>query len=411
MSRPNHELSEIIALYGTDFEQKHAPTHQQRSVLAKLSECRTSPLGGHVDACDACGTIRISYNSCRNRHCPKCQATSRERWIEARENDLLDVSYFHVVFTLPEELNPLFLLRSKAMYNILFEAVKLTLELFAGNPNYLGAQSGHIAVLHTWGQNISFHPHLHFIVPAGGVTQQGKWKPLAKAAKADPCSVKTESRNTRYATYLYPVKALSKEYSKIFLRLLKANVDIEPEHQPDKQLLRKLTDHKWVVYAKQPFFGPKQVIEYLGRYTHKVAISNHRIKSIDDGQVTFTWKDYRHGDVQKEMTIQATEFLRRFCQHILPFRFVKIRHYGILSSRNKVKLRDVQFTMGIVVKKKPKPSWQEVCKQKLNFDPELCPNCKVGHFHTVSSWSARAPPPADAVHRAAINAAARKISS
>ena len=398
MSRPSHDLSEIIALYGTDFEQKHAPTDQQRSVLAKLSECRTSPLGGHVDACDACGTIRISYNSCRNRHCPKCQATSRERWIEAREDDLLDVSYFHVVFTLPEELNALFLLRSKTMYNILFEAVKLTLEMFAANPNYLGAQGGHIAVLHTWGQNIGYHPHLHCIVPAGGATQQGKWKSLAKAAKV------------KFATYLYPVKALSKEYSKIFMQLLKASVDIEPEHQPDKQLLKKINDHKWVVYAKQPFFGPKQVIEYLGRYTHKVAISNHRIKSVDNGQVTFSWKDYRHGDVQKEMTLQATEFLRRFCQHVLPFRFVKIRHYGILSSRNKEKLRDVQFGMGIVVEKKPKPTWQEVCKQKLNFDPELCPHCKVGHLHTVSSWNARAPPPADAVHRAAINAAAQKIS-
>jgi len=398
MSRPNHELSEIIALYGADFEQKHAPTQQQRSVLAKLVECRTSPLGGHVDACDGCGTIRISYNSCGNRHCPKCQATNRERWIEAREDDLLDVSYFHVVFTLPEELNALFLLRSKTLYNILFEAVKLTLELFAGNPKYLEAQGGHIAVLHTWGQNISFHPHLHCIVPAGGATQQGKWKPLSKAAKV------------KYATYLYPVKAMSKEYSKIFMQLLKANVDIEPEHQPNKKLRQKLHDHKWVVYAKQPFFGAKQVIEYLGRYTHKVAISNHRIKSVDNGQVTFSWKDYRQGDVQKEMTLQATEFLRRFCQHILPFRFVKIRHYGILSSRNKVKLRDVQFTMGIVVEKKPKPTWQEVCKQKLNFDPELCPHCKVGHFRTVSSWNARAPPPIDAVHRADINAAAQKIS-
>ena len=398
MSRPNHELSEIIALYGADFEQKHAPTDQQRSVLSKLSECRTSPLGGHVDACDGCGTIRISYNSCRNRHCPKCQATSRERWIEAREDDLLDVSYFHVVFTLPEELNPLFLLRSKTLYNILFEAVKLTLEMFAGNPKYLGAQGGHIAVLHTWGQNISFHPHLHCIVPAGGATRQGNWKPLAKAAKQ------------KYATYLYPVKALSKAYSKIFMHLLNACEDIEPDHQPDKLLLRKLNDHKWVVYAKQPFFGTKQVIEYLGRYTHKVAISNHRIKSVDNGQVTFGWKDYRHGDVQKQMTLEATEFLRRFCQHILPFRFVKIRHYGILSSRNKLKLRDVQFGMGIVVEKKPKPTWQEVCKQKLNFDPELCPHCKVGHFQTVSTWSARAPPPADAVHRAAINAAAQKIS-
>ncbi|MDP3445798.1 MAG: transposase, partial [Ignavibacteria bacterium] len=233
---------------------------------------------------------------------------------------------------------------------------------------------------------------------AGGATQQGNWKPLAKAAMV------------KYATYLYPVKALSKEYSKIFMQLLKASQEIEPEHQPEKELIRKLNAHKWVVYAKQPFFGPKQVIEYLGRYTHKVAISNHRIKSVEDGLVTFSWKDYRHGDVQKLMTLEAPEFLRRFCLHVLPFRFVKIRHYGILSSRNKLKLRDVQFGMGIVVEKKPKPTWQQVCRQKLNFDPELCPHCKAGHFHTVSSWRARAPPPADAVHRAAINATASRMS-
>jgi hypothetical protein len=399
MSRPSHDLSEIITLYVADFEQKHSPTEQQRKVLSQLSQCRTSVLGGHLDACDSCGTMRISYNSCRNRHCSKCQATNRERWIEAREDDLLKVSYFHVVFTLPEELNPLFLFRSKTMYNILFEAVKLTLETFAADPKYLGAQSGHIAVLHTWGQNLSFHPHLHCIVPAGGATQQGKWKALVKTAK------------DKQATYLYPVKALSKVYSGIFMRLLKTSLEIEAEHQPDKALLKKLYAHKWVVYAKQPFYGPKQVIEYLGRYTHKVAISNHRIKSIDNAQVTFSWKDYRQGDVQKEMTLQATEFLRRFCQHILPYQFVKIRHYGILSSRNKVKLRDIQFSMGIVVEKKSKPSWQEVCKQKLNFDPELCPHCKEGHFHTVSSWSARAPPALSADYRAAVFAATKNLSA
>ncbi len=383
MSHPRYELAEIIERYGSGFAQKHHPTEQQRSILHKLGECRTSVLGGHIDACDGCGVVRISYNSCRNRHCPKCQTTSRERWIEAREDDLLDVSYFHVVFTLPQELNPLFLFRSKEMYNTLFEAVKLTLEAFAADPKHLGAQGGHIAVLHTWGQNLSFHPHLHCIVPAGGATRTGKWRSLKKA------------EGEKYATYLYPVKALSKTFRGNFLRLLKINPKIAPEQQPDKELLKKLYAMKWVVYSKQPFYGASQVIEYLGRYTHKVAISNHRIKSIDNGLVTFSWKDYRHGDTQKEMTLEADEFLRRFCQHVLPFRFVKIRHYGILSSRNKDKLRDVQFLMGIVVEKKSKAPWQEVCKQKLDFDPELCPHCKQGRFVTISSWTARAPPTAN----------------
>jgi hypothetical protein len=263
------------------------------------------------------------------------------------------------------------------MYNILFEAVNKTLETFASDPKHLGAQGGHISVLHTWGQNLSFHPHIHCIVPAGGITQNGKWKMVKKGKGYQ-------------SKYLYPVKAMSKVFRGIFLRLIQDEQELGS--QVDKSLLRKLYQNEWVVYAKQPFYGPKQVIDYLGRYTHKVAISNHRIISIEDGKVSFLWRDYRKGYQQKEMTLEATEFLRRFCQHILPYRFTKIRHYGILSNRNKNKLREIQFLMGIIVDKKEKKSWQEISKEKLKFDPVACPHCGVGHFVTISSWNGRAPP-------------------
>lgn len=190
--------------------------------------------------------------------------------------------------------------------------------------------------------------------------------------------------------YLYPVKALSKVFRAIFLRLIQDEQELSS--QVDKSLLRKLYQNEWVVYAKQPFYGPKQVIDYLGRYTHKAAISNHRITSIEDGKVSFLWRDYRKGYQQKEMTLEATEFLRRFCQHILPYRFTKIRHYGILSNRNKNKLREIQFLMGIIVDKKEKKSWQEISKEKLKFEPVAYPHCGVGHFVTISSWNGRAPP-------------------
>lgn len=377
MSRSKYELAEIISLYGTDFKQQFEPTFQEWKVLESIKSCRTSQLGGHIDSCTTCGTIRISYNSCRDRHCPKCQSTKRERWIEAREEDLLNTSYFHVVFTVPEVLNSLFLFRSKKMYNVLFEAVNKTLETFASDPKHLGAQGGHISVLHTWGQNLNYHPHIHCIVPAGGITQNGKWKMVKKGKGYQ-------------SKYLYPVKALSKVFRAIFLRLIQDEQELSS--QVDKSVLRKLYQNEWVVYAKQPFYGPKQVIDYLGRYTHKVAISNHRITSIEDGKVSFLWRDYRKGYQQKEMTLEATEFLRRFCQHILPYRFTKIRHYGILSNRNKNKLREIQFLMGIIVDKKEKKSWQEISKEKLYFDPGVCSHCGIGHFITISSWNGRAPP-------------------
>ena len=385
MSKPTYELAQIIKDYKQTFIEKHTPLKQHLRVLNAIEHCRTAYFGGHVDKCDSCNHERISYNSCRNRHCPKCQGTNRERWIMARQNDLLPTTYFHVVFTLPQELNGLCLKHPAELYNILFQAGKETISTFGNDPKHLGAKTGLIAVLHTWGQNLSLHPHLHCIVPGGGITQAGNWK----QAKSD-------------GTFLFPVKAMSKVYKAKFMEKLKHFLN-EKKLPLDSGFRRKLYDKNWVVYAKQPFLGPKQVIEYLGRYSHKIAISNHRLKNIENRKVSFAYKDYAHGSVQKLMTLDSEEFLRRFCLHILPPKFMKIRHYGILSSRAKPKLKMQQMKMrcaelveaGISIakkEKKEKTDWKEITKTKLGFDVDACPCCKTGRMIRVKSFNANAPP-------------------
>jgi len=374
MSKPVYGLANIIKEYKTTFEQKHNPLKQHLRVLNAIEHCRTAYFGGHVDKCNSCNHLRISYNSCRNRHCPKCQNTNKERWIEARERDLLPTTYFHLVFTLPQELNTYCLNYPKELYTILFAASKETTETFATDPKHLGAQPGMISVLHTWGQNLSWHPHVHMIVPGGGITECAQWK----KAKSN-------------GAFLFPVKAMSVVYKNKFME--KLNHFLEKEKMSlDVSLRRMLYNKNWVVYAKQPFLGPKQVIEYLGRYTHKIAISNHRIKNVSDGKVTFSYKDYAHGSVQKLMTLDAEEFLRRFCLHILPPQFVKMRHYGILASRNKQKLKMLQLKMGIIPIKKEKTTWKEITRTKLNFDVDACPCCKTGKMIRILSFEANAPP-------------------
>lgn len=379
MSRPVAELSDVIRRYGKEFIEKFQPLGFHKGVLHALSVCRTAELGGHIDRCDDCGYIRISYNSCRNRHCPKCQQVNKERWIMAREADLLPVGYFHVVFTLPDCLNPLCHKHPKTLYDLLFRAVRDTLFAFAADPKHLGAEIGYIAVLHTWGQTLTLHPHLHCIIPAGGITVQGNWK---------------QARGN--GNYLFPVKALSKVFRGKFRDgLLQIAKDAGFEVSAD--LLRKMHQSSWVVYAKAPFAGPKQVIEYLGRYSHRVAISNHRLVSASDGKVTFRYKDYRNGEKQKLMTLEAAEFLRRFCLHILPQRFVKIRHYGFLSSRRKS--NELPVLQGKEVNSStsettpvPRLTWQEVCRQRLKFDPEVCPCCLKGKMKTIETLLPRSPP-------------------
>ena len=367
-------MAQIIRDYGDDFVQKFHPLKHHQRILNALKICRTAELGGHVERCDKCNHERISYNSCRNRHCPKCQNTNKEHWILARKADVLDCTYFHVVFTIPQELNAYCLKHPKELYEILFQASKETLFTFGNDQKHLGAQMGAISILHTWGQNLSLHPHVHIIVPGGGFTKGNEWK--NSASNGD---------------FLFPIKAMTKVYrgkfiSKFLTFLTDNKLRIE------LSLRRKLYDKNWVIYAKQPFKNAEGVVEYLGRYSHKIALSNHRIKAIQDNKVTFSYKDYAHGSVKKLMTLDAHEFLRRFCLHILPPKFVKIRHYGFLSSRAKVKLKIHQLKEGKLPDKTVKLTYAEITKSQLGFDVEQCPCCKTGKMIIVMQFGANSPP-------------------
>lgn len=371
-----YELASIVKDYRISFEQKYHPLKQHLRVFSAIAHCRTAYLGGHLDKCDnlQCNHQRISYNSCRNRHCPKCQGTNREQWIEARQQDMLPVTYFHVVFTIPHELNSYCLNYPKEIYNILFAASKETMVTLGNDPKHLGAQIGMVSVLHTWGQNLMLHPHVHMIVPGGGFTPAGYWK-----------NAKCEGK------YLFPGGVMSKMFRGKFMEKLMLFLS-EQKITLDVTLRKKLYNLNWNVNAKQPFGGPEEVIEYLGRYSHKIAISNHRIKDVKNGIVTFSYKDYADGGKQKLMLLEAEEFLRRFCLHILPPGFMKIRHYGILASRVKPMLRMYQMKMGVLVQNLEKANWKEITKTKLHFDIDACPCCKTGKMIRIQSFDANAPP-------------------
>ncbi|MEZ7499834.1 IS91 family transposase [Flavobacterium sp. Arc3] len=352
-----HEVAHVLGKLGQNIENLGFNTWQLRT-LSAVRRCRTSALGGHIDGCDTCGNISISYNSCRNRHCPKCQGKNREDWIQARQSELLPVPYFHVVFTLPDSINVLAMQDPRLVYDLLFESAWATLKSF-GKAKEI--QTGMIAVLHTWGQNLSLHPHLHCIVPGGGVDKNGNWKNIRGDGK-----------------FLFPVKALSKVFRAKYCAALQAK-------SPDNytRVKKQLWEKQWVFFAKKPFGSPKSVVEYLGRYTHKIAISNHRIKSIDTQNVTFDYKDYRVAGVKKQMTLTHQEFIRRFSLHILPKRFVKIRHYGFLSStwkRQKLKLLQEKLKVKVLDKVEKKP-----------FLPK-CPCCKTGNLHRIAVFDQRGPP-------------------
>jgi hypothetical protein len=358
--RSRNEVADVLRKLGKNVEHLGLNTWQLRTLNA-IKKCRTSELGGHIDGCDECGNISISYNSCRNRHCPKCQGKNREDWIEARSTELLPVPYFHVVFTLPEAVNSLAIQSPKLVYDTLFEATWETLKTFGKTKEKPAGKTGMIAVLHTWGQNLSLHPHLHCIVPGGGVDKDSNWKNIRADGK-----------------FLFPVKALSKVFRAKFCEKLKAKEPIKYE-----QIRQELWQKPWVVFAKKPFGSPKSVVEYLGRYTHKIAISNHRIRNIDDQNVTFDYKDYRMAGVKKQMTLTHGEFIRRFSLHILPKRFVKIRHYGFLSStwkRQKLKLLQEKLQVKIIEKAEKKP-----------FLPK-CLCCKTGNLHRIAVFDQRGPP-------------------
>ena len=351
------EVADVLKKLGKNLEHLGLNTWQLRT-LSALKKCRTAQLGGHIDACDACGKISISYNSCRNRHCPKCQGKNREDWIQARAGELLPVPYFHVVFSLPDSLNALAMHQPKIVYDILFEATWETLQQFGKTKEI---QIGMIAVLHTWGQQLSLHPHLHCIVPGGGVDKNGVWK-----------NSRTDGK------FLFPVKALSKVFRAKYCEKLKAKNSIGYE-----QIRQELWQKPWVVFAKKPFGNPKSVVEYLGRYSHKIAISNNRIQSIDSQNVTFTYKDYRQNGFKKQMTLSHQEFIRRFSLHILPKRFVKIRHYGFLSStwkRQKLQLLQEKLQLKVPEKREKKPLLPK------------CPCCKTGNLHRIAVFDQRGPP-------------------
>ena len=387
MKRPRHEVAQIIRTYGQQSVKQHPQSAHHLRTLQALAQCRTATLGGHVDQCDSCRHKRISYNSCRNRHCPKCQGLAQQRWKRAREADLLDVDYFHLVFTLPHQLNPLCIAHPRLIYPLLFQTAWQSLAAFADDPKYLGAQTGMTAILHTWGQNLSLHPHIHCILPGGGLTKQGKWKTAKAKGK-----------------FLFPVKAVSKVFRAKFVaglrklwqtgELTDQGVNDQPQNEADfKALCHSLFRKSWVVYAKKPFSGPKQVIQYLARYTHRIAISNHRITKLDNGKVSFVAKDYRKGGRKQTLSLDAYEFIRRFCLHILPHRFVRIRHYGLMAPNQKTKaIQTAREQLGQKPPDQiPKLTWQELLKVATGFDIEQCPKCKA---HKMISYAElpRAPP-------------------
>jgi len=329
MSRPALEVADILREQGNRFLERYRSSfsYQQLKAFRAVSRCRTAALGGHLDVCLRCGhEAGISYNSCRNRHCPKCQAQVRQRWLEARQQELLDTGYFHVVFTVPHELNPLALTTPALFYDLLFSTTAQTLLEVAANPQHLGAEIGLLSILHTWGQNLLLHPHIHCVIPAGGLAPgHTRW-------------IGTQHR------FLLPIQVLRKVFRGKFTAGLKrlyrkGLLDCSGPaacFQHPKQfarLLRTVHRQHWVVYAKQAMGGPAQVLRYLGRYTHRIAISNHRLLGFDGQRVTFRWKDYAHGSKLRIMTLDANEFLRRFFLHVLPKGFVRIRHFGLLSNR------------------------------------------------------------------------------
>jgi len=324
--RAPFEVADVVRAYGASFLSAHPASGEQRRVLRHIGRCRTAALGGHVEGCDACGYTRIAYNSCRNRHCPKCQGAARAKWMAAEQATLLPVEYFHVVFTLPHALNTLIRINPRRLYALLFHAAAATLLAFARDPTHLGGAPAITMVLHTWGQNLTEHAHVHCVVSGGGLSADARrW------------------HSTKRRGFLFPVKALSQMFRGKYLAALdrlqrKGALRFAgqsahlAEANPWLQLLAALRRTPWIVYAKPPFGGPECVLKYLSRYTHRVAISNHRILFVGDGVVRFTWKDYADHNARKEMTLRAEEFLRRFLLHVVPRGFMRIRHYGLLAN-------------------------------------------------------------------------------
>jgi hypothetical protein len=386
VSRPQLELADILRRYGDDYRQLHGASMStpQRRAMSAIEVCRTSALGGHREQCDQCGHQRVSYNSCRNRNCPKCQSLERAEWIENREAELLDCQYFHVVFTVPEQIADIAFQNKEVVYGILFRAAAQTLRAIADDPKHLGAEIGFFAVLHTWGQNLLHHPHLHIVVPGGGISPDGeRWISCRPG-------------------FFLPVRVLSRLFRRLFLEALERAFDTgKLKFFSSLESLRNRTDFlrhlattrqtEWVVYAKPPFAGAKQVLDYVGRYTHRVAISNQRLLDMENGQVRFRWKDYRDGR-QKILTLSADEFIRRFLTHILPARFQRIRYYGFFGNR----YRQEKLTLcRHLLNMPPMPQadaeavtdYRDRFEQITGHSLRQCPVCRCGHMRVIEILS------------------------
>jgi hypothetical protein len=369
------ELADIFRLYADDYRRSYAVSYQQLKVMRHIQICRTAVLGGHVEQCDQCAFEQIAYNSCRDRHCPKCQTLTKEQWLNDRKAELLPCGYFHLVFTLPHDLNPIILSNKRATVNLLFAAVNQTLQAFAKDPQWrLKGRLGFISVLHTWSQTLIDHFHLHCLIPAGALSfTKDRWIPARD-------------------NFLFKITSLALEFRKRYLKLL-LNAYLKDEliftqktaaHKPRQafqQLVNSLSKTRWIAYAKRPFAGPQQVLEYLGRYTHRVAISNNRIISIDNGRITFTYRDRQRNNEIKKIILDADEFIRRFLLHVLPKGLIKIRYFGFLSHTNKKeqiplirKLIDPEATLP----EKISESINEMMLRLTGIDISCCPRCKKG---------------------------------
>jgi hypothetical protein len=368
-------MADIVRTHHRDLLSRWSQvlSRQQRKALCDIRDCRSAALGGRVEQCDRCGHRVILYNSCRNRHCPKCQAQARARWLAQRESELLPVSYFHVVFTLPSQIGRLALQNPRQIYAILFRTAAQTLLETAADPRLLGASIGFLAVLHTWGQNLHLHPHLHCVVPGGGISLDGsRWI------------------GCRKSSFFLPVRLLSHRFRKSFLRALRRafrngalqfHGELKPLAEPAnfQALCDQAADIDWVVHVKPPFGGPRRVLKYLARYTHRVAISNHRLRSLENGHVSFEWKDYAHRSRTKLMTLDAVEFLRRFLLHVLPTGLVRIRQFGFLAHRHR--RRKLQLCRALLATRFPMPC--DPPTTSVAADPPVCPSCQLGRLTVI----------------------------
>jgi hypothetical protein len=391
MARPPLEVADVFRRYGAAYRAAHGLSAGQRRVMRAIERCRTAALGGHLERCDACGHARPAYDSCRNRHCPKCQALARAAWLAARRAEVLETEYFHVVFTVPEAIAAIALQNKAVVYGILFRAAAATLRTIGADPQHLGAALGFLAVLHTWGQTLLHHPHVHCVVPGGGLAlDEQRWVACRPG-------------------FFLPVRVLSRLFRRLFLTHLQAAFArgrlhfagvLAPLQDPTAfaQALAPLHQMEWVVYAKPPFGGPAQVLEYLGRYTHRVALSNNRLLAIEQGQVSFRWKDYRHHDRQQTMTLDAGEFMRRFLLHVLPAGFHRIRHYGFLGSRIRVvklaRCRQALAMPAVLSPPLPRRDYRDVSEALTGVSLRVCPVCQHGEMRRVALLppAPRAPP-------------------